>query len=82
MASDRNTSEQSGLMTRLARARFGTAGVMWTERVWPLVVPVLFVVAPVCQPVVARGPSACCLIGGVSALAFSLHSPLLRRCCL
>lgn len=45
MASDRNTSEQSGLMTRLARARFGTAGVMWTERVWPLVVPVLFVVA-------------------------------------
>jgi len=45
MASDRNTSEQPGLMTRLARARFGTAGVMWTERVWPLVVPVLFVVA-------------------------------------
>ncbi|NMG38270.1 TIGR02302 family protein [Chelativorans sp. ZYF759] len=45
MASDPDAPEQTGLLARLARARLAAAGVMWTERVWPLLVPVLFVLA-------------------------------------
>ena len=45
MAPDRDAPRQTGLLTRLSRARLTTAGVMWTERLWPLMVPVLFVLA-------------------------------------
>lgn len=45
MASDPDAPEQTGLLARLARARLAAAGVMWTEGVWPLLVPVLFVLA-------------------------------------
>lgn len=45
MASNRNADDRPPVLTRLARARWVTTGVMTTERLWPLVVPILFVVS-------------------------------------
>jgi uncharacterized protein (TIGR02302 family) len=45
MASDRNEISPRGLIARLARARWATAGIMWTERAWPLILPLAVVVS-------------------------------------